>query len=161
MSSNPYAPPQSEVSDVPAEVASRPALWNPWSAVLWSILFSPAFGAFLHMKNWQALGQPAKAQTQKNWFIGVLAALIVLTMASVLVPESKVLDLLSKIGSLAMLLSWYYSSAKAQRALVLARFGQDYPRKGWLKPILAVLGVFIGLMVVAGIVGFIIGAVSA
>ena len=54
MTPNPYAPPKAEVADVGrTEVA--PALWNPNAAASWSLLFSPAFGAFLHMKNWQAL----------------------------------------------------------------------------------------------------------
>ena len=53
---NPYAPPKAVVGDVfDGEVA--PALWNPTAAGSWSILFSPIFGAYLHMLNWRALFQ--------------------------------------------------------------------------------------------------------
>ena len=58
---NPFAPPQAEVADVPTGEAA-PALWNPNAASSWSLLFSPIFGAYLHMQNWQALGQPDKAE---------------------------------------------------------------------------------------------------
>ena len=53
-----YAPPTAHVDDVHAarQSAVAPPLWNPGAAMAWSLLFSPIFGAFVHMKNWQALG---------------------------------------------------------------------------------------------------------
>jgi hypothetical protein len=161
MQSNPYAPPLAEVADAAVPLAERPALWNPWAAVLWSILFTPAFGAFLHMKNWQALGQPAKAKEQRTWFYGVIVALFLVMLSAILLPESKLLDLLSRVAGLGMLLAWYYSSAKAQRTLVDSRFGGDYPRKGWLKPILAVVAVFVAFMLMAVLIGVVLGAAGA
>lgn len=71
---NPYAPPQAEVADIAGE-RNPPPLWNPNAAANWSLLFSPAFGAFLHMKNWQALGQPNKATSAKVWFVLSLVVL--------------------------------------------------------------------------------------
>ena len=50
MNPNPYAPPTARVDDV-ATGDAAPALWNPNAAANWSLLFSPAFGAWLHMKN--------------------------------------------------------------------------------------------------------------
>jgi hypothetical protein len=161
MQTNPYAPPVAEVSDTAAPLAERPALWNPWAAVLWSILFSPAFGAFLHMRNWQALGQAAKAKEQKAWFYGVIGALAFVMLTAILFPESKLLDLLSRVGGLALLFAWYYSSAKSQRALVESRFGSNYPKKGWLKPIFAAIAAFVAFMFAAVLVGFVLGAVGA
>ena len=74
------------------------------------------------MKNWQALGEPAKAKAQRTWFVCVLVALLLVMLSAILAPESKIMDLLTRVGSLALLLTWYYSSAKAQRALVQARY---------------------------------------
>jgi len=48
------------------------ALWNPTAAALWSLLFSPALGAWLVMRNWQRLGKPDKARQALCWFVGVL-----------------------------------------------------------------------------------------
>ena len=61
---NPYAPPTAAVADIgTATAAPRPPLWNPGAAASWSLLLSPVFGAILHMKNWQAMGeQTAGAQ---------------------------------------------------------------------------------------------------
>lgn len=161
MQTNPYAPPVAEVADAPQTLVERPALWNPWAAVLWSILLSPAFGSYLHMKNWLALGEAEKAKTQRNWFVGVIAALLAIMISAIFFPESTLLDLLSRAGGLALLLSWYYSSGKSQRTVVESRFGSDYPRKGWLKPILAAVAVFVGFMFFAGLVGFVLGASGA
>jgi hypothetical protein len=150
---NPYAPPKSEVADVVrGEVA--PSLWNANAAAGWSLLFSPAFGAFVHMKNWQALGEPTKASAAKTWGISSLVALGVVSVASALLPDSKAIDGLSRIAMLALLLSWYYTSGRPQAALIKARFGDRYPRRGWAKPLLlalAALAVFIAVMVAVGL----------
>jgi hypothetical protein len=152
MTTNPYAPPKAEVADVvQGEVA--PALWNANAAAAWSLLFSPAFGAFVHMKNWQALGDPAKAAAARMWGIWTLVALGVVSLASALLPDSKGLDALSRVVMLALLLSWYYTSGRAQVALVKERFGTQYPRRGWGKPILIALGALVGFIVLMVVLG--------
>ncbi len=79
--SNPDAPPKADVADI-VDGQAAPALWNANAAASWSLLFSPAFGAFVHMKNWQALGEPAKASTAKTWGIATLLVLVVVSVAS-------------------------------------------------------------------------------
>jgi hypothetical protein len=51
-------------------------------------VFSPAFGAFLHMKNWQALDEPGKATAAKVWFLLTIVVLGSLVCASVVLPQS-------------------------------------------------------------------------
>ena len=155
---NPFAPPQAEVSDVTARVEQAPPLWNPNAAASWSLLFSPILGAYLHMRNWQALGQPEKAATSKNWIIGVLAFFIVLMGLSLAAPQSKALDLLGRVGGFALLLGWYYSIGKSQQAYVLARFGKGYPRRGWLLPLAAAVGALIAFIVVVFVIALLTGA---
>jgi hypothetical protein len=147
VTTNPYAPPKAEVADVVAADAAPP-LWNANAAFAWSLLFSPAFGAFVHMKNWQALGEPAKASAAKTWGIATLVTLGVITMASAVLPESKALDGLSRIVMFALLLSWYYASGREQAALIKARFGTGYPRRGWTKPLLLALAALVGFIAV-------------
>lgn len=154
---NPFAPPKAAVDDVrPTEAA--PALWNPGAAAGWSLLFSPIFGAYLHARNWEALGQPDKAATSRKWMWGSVVFFVVLLITSFFVPDSKLADALGRVGGLVLLVSWYYNLGKTQRAHVAARFGQDYPRRGWGKPLLAALGFILLFVVVAGFVGVIVGS---
>lgn len=146
MATNPYEPPKSEVADV-VRGGAAPPLWNPNAAASWSLLFSPAFGAYLHMKNWQALGDDGKAAAQKTWFIVTLFFVVCLAVVSGFLPDSKAIDSLSRFVPLALLLSWYFSSAKPQAALVKARFGTQYPRRGWGKPLLIAIAVLVVVMV--------------
>jgi len=88
---NPYAPPEAEVADVagPAFLEAAPALWNPAAAASWSLIFSPIFGSWLQMKNWQALGESEKAAKARTWVwvcCAFFTALIVLG-AILLVPS--------------------------------------------------------------------------
>ena len=145
MTPNPFAPPRSEVADVGRGELS-PALWNPNAAASWSLVLTPAFGAFLHMKNWQALGEPGKAATSKTWFMVILFLVVGLALLSGFMPEVKVLDRLSSWASIALLLGWYYSSARSQVAFVAGRFGTNYRRRGWLKPISLALLAYVGVL---------------
>ena len=42
-------------------------LWNPTVAANWSLLFSPILGAWLHAKNWAALGNEVKEKQSMYW----------------------------------------------------------------------------------------------
>jgi hypothetical protein len=156
---NPYAPPKAVVGDViDAEVA--PALWNPTAAGSWSILFSPIFGAYLHMLNWRALGQPEKAAASKKWFVGSIAFIVAITVAAIFMPESKGFEVLARLGGLVLLIVWYYTIGKSQQTYVASRFGKQYPRRGWAVPLLCALGIFVGVMVAVFVVALIAAIVS-
>ena len=157
MASNPFAPPKAEVADV-APGRAAPALWNPNAAANWSLLFSPVFGAFLQMKNWEALGEPDKASASGRWAAIGVVVFVVLALASAFLPE-RPMDGISRAVAIGLLFAWYFASGRQQAAFVKARFGKDYPRRGWLKPLaLAVLAV-IGFVVALGLIGFVIGLV--
>jgi len=147
LETDPYLPPAAALADITTH-GPPPRLWNPNAAANWSLLFSPAFGAFLHMKNWQALGDAQRARTNRNWVIAVLVLMFGSLFLGLLVPESKGIDAATRLLGLAMLVSWYVSVAKVQAKLVKERFGKDYPRRGWAVPILATIGIFIALVLV-------------
>lgn len=123
-----------------AHVEPPPSLWNPTAAGCWSLVFSPIFGAYLHMKNWQALGQMEQATKSKNWAIGSLAFLAFLSVA---LPDTKEGDVFLRLAGFALLVGWYYAIGKSQQTYIAARYGKGYPRRGWTKPLLAALLVFI------------------
>lgn len=157
MNANPYAPPEAAVSDV-LQLDPAPKLWNPNAAANWSLLFSPAFGAFLHMKNWQALGDTQRAQLNRNWAIASILIIFGAGFLSALLPESKALDGSTRLIGFALLIAWYMTSAKAQAKLVKDRFGSAYPRRGWGLPILAAFGCFAAIVVVAAVIATIAGS---
>lgn len=152
MTENLYAPPKSKLADMGHDGVS-PAIWNPNSAANWSLLFSPAFGAYLHMKNWEALGEPVKAYAAKVWVWVTLLALAGITSASAFLPHPRSLDGVSRIVGLVLLLTWYFSSGRSQTEYVKSRYGKDYPRRSWGKPLLlgclAIVGFIIFIVVVA------------
>jgi uncharacterized membrane protein len=139
---NPYAPPKAAVVDVIVAEAA-PALWNPTAAGVWSLLFSPIFGACLHMQNWKALGQPEKATASKKWIFGSSLFFITVACSSLFMPESKALDNAGTLGGLALLIAWYYAIGKSQQTYVAARFGKQYPRRSWTIPLAIAIGIFI------------------
>lgn len=161
MSANPYAPPAARVDDVPLTTDAAPALWNPNAAGNWSLLFSPAFGAWLHMKNWRALGEPAKAEASKRWIIISLVLIIAGSLASGLLPDSKALDAMSRMLGLVLLITWYFSSGRAQAAYVKQRYGKDYPRRGWGRPLLWAFGALFAFFIVVFAIAFAVGMASA
>jgi len=147
---NPFAPPKAKLSDV---VEESPPLWNPNAAANWSLLFSPVFGAILHMKNWQALGESGKASSAKRWALLSLLALIVFGIAPILFPSNRNMGGLSRTAGFALLIGWYVSSARAQAVYVKARFGAQYPRRGWMKPLLLALLALVGFFLAMGVIG--------
>ncbi|PTT90302.1 hypothetical protein DBR42_06195 [Pelomonas sp. HMWF004] len=156
-----YAPPKAAVQDVTSHHdAAPPPLWNPGAAASWSLLFSPIFGALLHRKNWLALGDEQKAAQSKAWAIGSGAFYAVLLLVNVLLPDSKVQDAFGRSAGLALLVAWYYAIGKSQSGLVLARYGKNYPRKGWLKPLGIAVGVYVAFLLAAVLVGVVWGTVN-
>jgi hypothetical protein len=148
---NPYAPPTARVDDVvtPATEAA-PRLWNPNAAVNWSLLFSPAFGAWLHMKNWEALGEPQKAKAAKTWIVISLGLIVALSLASGLMPGSKGLDAAKRSFGLVL-----------QASLVKQRFGKGCPRRGWAQPLLWAVGAMIGFFALVFVIAFAAGMAGA
>ena len=124
-----YAAPTARVEDVPAHDASPP-LWNPDAAASWSLLFTPIFGAWLHMKNWQALGEAKKARAAKAWASLALVILVPMSLIATWTPWLR-------YAAVALLLAWYFISARGQARWVAERYGKAYVRKGWIKPLVA------------------------
>lgn len=119
MNKNPYETPAADLAITPA--ADAPPLWNPNAAGLWSILFTPAFGSYLLMKNWQAIGEVEQAKTAKTWFI----------VSALLLPSSF---MTASVGFI-YLVAWYFFWQRKQARYVQARWDDSYPRRPWGKPL--------------------------
>ena len=147
MSANPYSPPASDMGhDVPVDGA--PALWNPSVAVGLAFFLSPIFGALINMKNWQAMGEPAKARQSIMWIYGTIGYYILLIVAAVFLPDASTPDLLFRGLGLGYFIAWYMVSGKDQKDVIEYRYGASYEKRGWTKPVLLSLGAYIGLIAV-------------
>jgi len=148
---NRYAPPKAMVEGASPEHADAPPPWNPNAAANWCLLFSPVFGTWLHMKNWEALGQPDRVRKARRWFI----AAVTLIVAAFLVPAGgRALELPMRLMLFLFLVLWYFVAAKPQAAYIKSNFGSAYPRKGWGLPILTAIGLILASMVVMTVLVF-------
>jgi hypothetical protein len=105
--------------------AEKPQLWNPNAAGLWSILFTPIFGAWLHAKNWLELKKPEKHKKSMYWVWGSLATVIL----CLFLPRAATQSI-----SLILLISWWLVAGQEQKKYVQRRFA-DYRKRSWGTPL--------------------------
>ena len=105
--------------------ADTPELWNPNAAGLWSLLFSPIFGGWLHSKNWKNLGQPDKAKVAWYWVYGSAAFLSV----TLFLPF-----VISNLAYAVLLVAWWMRSGHEQYTYVKEHC-PVYRRKRWGTPL--------------------------
>jgi len=147
---NPYAPPSARVADG-VNTDAPPALWNPNAAANWCLIFTPAFGAFLNMLNWDALGEPERAAWSKRWFIVSLVMLGLYLVLSMLTLAARAEGMVRLIA-LIYLFVWYFAPARAQITYVRNEYGAEYPRRGWGRPLLIGVAAWIGYALIAGVI---------
>ncbi|HEX2828158.1 MAG TPA: hypothetical protein VHP37_17520 [Burkholderiales bacterium] len=128
---NPYAPPTASVDARESERA--PALWNPNSAGLWSLLFTPVFGSVLLLKNWREIGADDKVRSARIWLV----------VSIVIMVPALVVGLIGFV----YLMVGYFASQKPQATFVKERWGDDYPRKPWGAPLLIAFGCWLAVAV--------------
>ena len=137
------------------------AIWNPNAASNWSLIFSPAFGSYLHALNWRTLGEHEKEKSAMAWFYFSLAMLGVYVLLGVFMKTREEADGAARGLGFLYLLVWYFSAGKAQAKYIKEKFGSSYPRRTWGKPLLIGVAAIIGYVFVAVIFGALIGVMSA
>jgi hypothetical protein len=142
-----------------ADKGVEAAIWNPNATASWSLLFTPAFGAYLQMLNWQALGEPEKSAASKTWFHVSLGMLALALLLSVMMDDKQADAAVRAIG-FAFLMAWYFSSGREQGKYVKEKFGSHYPRRPWGKALLGGVGGIFVYFLVAVVVGFVSGVAS-
>ncbi|WP_027863610.1 hypothetical protein [Massilia alkalitolerans] len=127
---------QTSTAARPAPAGRDLALWNPAAAALWSVVLSPAFGAWLHMRNWERLGEDDKARDAASWFAmacGLHAVNLLIVLAGAVLGRETGLP--HPVG-LAFLAVWYIRSGHAQVRHVADLHGPAYARRFWLGTLL-------------------------
>lgn len=131
-----------ETTPSPESPAIKPALWNPTAAALWSILFSPVFGSFLHARNAEALHRNNEAAANWRWFYGSGAFMLLYTVAGIYFPEF--FSVFSTTIALAYVCLWHFLTGRHQEVYVKRTYGRDYVKKEWFTPLMIGL---VGLVV--------------
>lgn len=127
----------SEVTSEPPQppAPSSPLLWNPNVATCWSLLFTPVFGTYLVAQNWKQLGEQERARASSIWFFISILSVI----------------LFSLFGGIAFLFIWYLTAGRNQANYIRERYGDEYKKRPWGKPILIAFALLMALSVLIGI----------
>jgi hypothetical protein len=138
------------VQESPAQPLSNqsygpaPVLWNPEAAGAWSLIFNPVFGSILVLMNWQRLGVKDKIRNAQIWLVVSIIMLVIVFFA----PPS-----VRALVSIAYLLVWYFAAAKPQANYIRERWGNAYPRRSWLWPLLIAFGILFALLCLLFVLG--------
>jgi hypothetical protein len=129
------------------------ALWNPRAATCLGLLLSPAFSAYIHMCNWQALGEDDQSLEARAWccmMLGYFVMCVVLLCMSEMVGRRLAPPVSATVGLLA---GWHVRGGRAQERYVAVMTNGDYTRRPWRGVILAALAVLtLIVMIVATVV---------
>ena len=109
-------------------------LWNPRAIGLWSIVFSPIFGAVIHAINWKKLNKPNMMWINVIWVILIIIMILVL-------PDD------APNPSLVIWILWYALTARKQKEYIEEN-NIDYEPKPLFK-LIAILGGFLIITIVA------------
>jgi hypothetical protein len=142
------------------EPSHAQAVWNPSIAACWSVIFTPAFGSYLLMRNWEALGDQRQAEASRKWFVFSLGLLAVRLLSAAVNTRLNSQSNLMLWVSWAWLLVWWVGAAAPQARLVRARFGADFPRHGWDYALLLALGGGIAYQLGSGILTWLFVALT-
>lgn len=126
----PPGPPLAERTNEAVEITA-PALWNPFAVRAWSLLLTPAFGAYLMMKNWKTLGEDARAKRSMIWF-WISVGFIFLALIT---PNTVGITMAFRFVSCILLILWATTEAEKQVRYVKETHGNSYIHKPWTKPL--------------------------
>ena len=132
MNDNRYAPPKATVEGTAGKRIEAPVLWSPNAAAAWSLVLTPIFGCWLHMRNWQELEEPRRAAAARIWLV---ASVLIVAVTSLATIRWKLVVGMGFV-KLAFLIAWYETTAKRQARYVSERYGPDFPHRGWFAPLL-------------------------
>ena len=123
-------------------------LYNPKTAALWSLLFTPVFGAFVTKSNWKNLGQEQLEKRSKTWLIALTAIYII----SILFLNEGICSSLY----LLTLVAWYFIECRPQ-IQYLTENKIDYQKKNWKSLAPKAAGILIGAWILFMILFVVIG----
>lgn len=122
-----------------ADAAMSIKIWNPSNTANLSLLFTPLFGAYLHYRNWQAMGEHEQARAAMKWVIASVAVLVVTTLGAYADKNLSAIWLIQ-------LFAWYFASAKKQIKYVNEHKEMSYTQSSLAKPALIALSILLAYL---------------
>lgn len=132
------------------------ALWNPSVAACWSVLFTPAFGSWLVMRNWEVLGDKRQAALARVWFVFSVGLLVVRLLSGALNARLNNQSNMMLWFSWGYLLLWWLAAAAPQARLLRERFGADFPREGWDYALLLAVAGGVAYQLLSALLGWLV-----
>ena len=130
-----------------------PTLWNPLVCGLWSLLFTPIFGATLVARNWRVLGRIYEARASRVW---VWVSLVLLVAPPVLFAcQVRLVALLAGVGLFLLSAAWFVTGCLGQMRVVRVELNYEFFRARWTKPVLLAtvcLAAYIGVFFLVALV---------
>jgi len=139
----------------------RPHLWNPNAAANWSLLFTPAFGAYLHASNWRTLGKPERVSASMRWFWITVVYLTIFVPSTLFLPASRAIDTVVRWVGMGLLFGWYFTQGKKQSGYIRDSLDNTYIRKGWVRPVLIGIALMVAYYAAIGAVSYAVHAPPA
>lgn len=131
------SPPTQMQKEASQPIINQIKLWNPNAAANWSLLFTPIFGSYLQMKNWQTLGNTIEANNARNWLIFSIAFILFINLGTPFIWDDPVkLNTYPKSLGLLYIIIWYFSFARIQPKYVKEKLNDRYQKKSWSVPLI-------------------------
>ena len=119
-------------------------LWSPVVAALWSVPFTPVFGAWINCRNWNRLGRADLAARSKLWSLALFAAVTLGAGTFVVLPLTHPAQAYLHYFPEALLAAWYLLSGRRQVQYVKTNVGGLYNRAAWAGPLLLAVAAYAG-----------------
>lgn len=139
-------------TQIPPTKSKVPSLWNPNAAANWSLLFTPVFGSYLQMKNWEALGNNDETSNARNWLIFSIVFILFINFGTPFIWSDPVkLNTYPRSLGFLYIIVWYFSFARIQPKYVKDKLKDRYQKKSWTVPLLSAVVIFFvsGIIILA------------
>ena len=132
------------------------ALWNPRAATCLGLLLSPAFSAYIHMCNWQTLGEDEQSREARAWCCMMLGYFV---MCAILVGVGDVVgrNLAPPVSAtFGILAGWHVWGGRAQERYVAVITSGAYTRRPWRRVVLGALAALAALVLLVVVVALVV-----
>lgn len=131
-------PPIQTQKEIPSLRKKQIELWNPNAAANWSLLFTPIFGSYLQMKNWNELGITKEAEKAKYWLLATVFFIFLINFGATW-SDADPEQFANRFRGLGLLyiIVWYFAYARKQPKYVKEKLNDQYQKKSWLIPLVS------------------------
>jgi hypothetical protein len=98
------------------------------------------------------LNEPERARSAKVWFYVSLVMLGIYMLVPLVGVDNQAVRYLA----LLYLVIWYFAAGRPQARYVKDKYGKDYPRRPWGKPLLIAIALFVAFVLALVLVAMVV-----